>query len=79
MFLNLGTGHGLSVAEVIKAVEKVSGRPVPVKYGARREGDPHALYADASRAYATLDWKPACSDIESIVDTAWRWHVKKHG
>jgi UDP-arabinose 4-epimerase len=79
MFLNLGTGQGLSVAEVIRAVEKASGRPVPVKYGARREGDPHALFADAARANAVLGWKPACSDIESIVQTAWRWHLAKHG
>lgn len=79
LFLNLGAGRGHSVAEVIQAVEKVSGRPVPVRFGPRREGDPHALYADASRAGAVLGWKPACSDLESIADTAWRWHQERHG
>ena len=78
-FLNLGAGKGVSVAEVIKAVEKVSGRPVPVRYGQRRAGDPHALYADASLAREVLGWSPVCSDIETIVDSAWRWHLKHPG
>jgi UDP-glucose 4-epimerase len=72
--LNLGTGRGHSVREVIDACRRVSGRPIPEKMGARREGDPPELVADSSRAQRVLDWRPAYMDIESIVTTAWRWH-----
>jgi UDP-glucose 4-epimerase len=72
--LNLGTGRGYSVREVIDACRRVSGRPIPEKMGPRREGDPPELVADSSRAQKVLDWKPRYNDIESIVSTAWRWH-----
>lgn len=74
LFYNLGTGRPTSVLEVIKAVEKVSGLKVPAKYSPRREGDPPALYANSAKAQAELDWKPKFPTIESIVETAWRWH-----
>ena len=74
LFYNLGTGRPTSVLEVIKAVEKVSGLKVPAKYSPRREGDPPALYANSAKAQAELDWKPKFPSIESIVETAWRWH-----
>jgi UDP-glucose 4-epimerase len=74
LFYNLGTGRPTSVLEVMKAVEKVSGLKVPAKYSPRREGDPPALYANSAKAQAELDWKPKFSSIESIVETAWRWH-----
>lgn len=77
LFYNLGTGRPTSVLEVIKAVEKVSGLKVPAKYSPRREGDPPALYANSAKAQAELDWKPKFPTIESIVETAWRWHAKK--
>jgi UDP-glucose 4-epimerase len=77
LFYNLGTGTPTSVLEVIKAVEKVTGLKVPVKYSPRREGDPPALYANAARVEAALGWKPKFMAIESIVETAWRWHAKK--
>jgi UDP-glucose 4-epimerase len=77
LFYNLGTGTPTSVLEVIKAVEKVSGLKVPVKFGPRREGDPPALYADSSKAQAELGWKPKFMTIEPIVETAWRWHSRK--
>lgn len=76
-FYNLGTGTPTSVLEVIKAVEKVTGLKVPVKYSPRREGDPPALYANSSKAQKELGWKPKFMSIESIVETAWRWHAKK--
>ena len=78
LFINLGTEAGNSVLEVIKAVEKVSGRTVPVQYGPRRAGDPHALYADAARAREWLGWKPK-HGIEEIVASAWKWHSRHHG
>ncbi len=77
LFYNLGTGRPTSVLEVIKAVEKVCGLKVPAKYSPRREGDPPALYANSAKAQAELDWKPKFPTIESIVETAWRWHAKK--
>jgi UDP-arabinose 4-epimerase len=72
--LNLGTGRGASVREVIAAVERVSGRRVVVKESVRRPGDPAVLLADASRARAVLGFVPVFEDIDSIVSTAWRWH-----
>ncbi|GAB6036409.1 UDP-glucose 4-epimerase GalE [Fundidesulfovibrio butyratiphilus] len=74
--VNLGTGNGQTVREVIRAVEKVSGKTTPVKEGPRRPGDPPGLYARADRAMELLGWKPALGDIETIVSTAWAWHEK---
>lgn len=77
LFYNLGTGKPTSVLEVIKAVEKVSGLKVPVKYSPRREGDPPALYADSAKAQAELGWRPKFMSIDPIVETAWRWHSQR--
>ena len=77
LVVNLGTGNGQTVREVIRAVEKVSGKKTPVKEGPRRPGDPPGLYAYADKAYKLLGWKPKYGDIETIVGTAWRWHEKK--
>ena len=74
LFYNLGTGTPTSVLEVIRAVEKVSGRKVPVNFASRRAGDPPALYADAAKARRELNWTPKFQTIEPIVATAWRWH-----
>jgi UDP-glucose-4-epimerase GalE len=71
---NLGTGHPHSVREVIAAVEKTTGRPVPWTLGPRRPGDPAVLYAAAHKAHAELHWKPRLADLETIVGTAWQWH-----
>jgi UDP-arabinose 4-epimerase len=76
LVVNLGTGNGQTVREVIRAVEKVSGKTTPVKEGPRRPGDPPGLYAYADKAYKLLGWKPQYGDIETIVGTAWRWHEK---
>ncbi|MGF1482782.1 MAG: UDP-glucose 4-epimerase GalE [Opitutales bacterium] len=73
-FCNLGTGRPYSVREVIAAVKKVSGKTVPVVEAPRRPGDPPALYADNTRARTELNWEIQFPDIESIVETAWRWH-----
>lgn len=74
LFYNLGTGAPTSVLEVLKAVEKVSGRKVPVTYAPRRAGDPPALYADSTKAKTELNWQPKFMSIEPIIETAWRWH-----
>jgi UDP-glucose 4-epimerase len=72
--LNLGTGHGQSVREVIEMCRKISGHPIPTKLGPRRAGDPPELVADATRAGRELGWEPRYADLRSIVETAWRWH-----
>jgi UDP-arabinose 4-epimerase len=76
MRLNLGTGRGHSIREVIAAVGEVSGRPIPVIEAPRRNGDPAALVAAPGRAQAVLGWKPRRSDLSAIVETAWRWHER---
>jgi UDP-arabinose 4-epimerase len=73
--LNLGTGQGHSVREVIDTVERVGGRRVPRKDSPRRPGDPPSLVADATRAGTLLGWRPRYPGIETIVEHAWRWHA----
>ncbi|MGQ0674626.1 MAG: UDP-glucose 4-epimerase GalE [Rhodospirillales bacterium] len=73
---NLGTGRGHSVNEVIRAVEEVGGRKVPVEAGPRRAGDPAVLVADPSAIKRDLGWKPRFDTLRGIVETAWRWHEK---
>lgn len=72
--LNLGTGNGASVKEVIDASRRVTGHEIPAEIVARREGDPPQLVADASLANNTLNWQPKYTDIEAIVASAWKWH-----
>jgi UDP-glucose 4-epimerase len=74
LFYNLGTGTPNSNREVIRAVERISGRKVPLAEAPRRAGDAPALYADSTLARRELGWKVKFGDIESIVDTAWKWH-----
>jgi len=74
--VNLGTGHGNSVREVIASVGRVSGRKVPVKESGRRAGDPPALVADAKKANALLGWTPKYTNIDAIVEHAWKWHQR---
>jgi UDP-glucose-4-epimerase GalE len=71
---NLGIGNGYSVRDVIRAVEEVSGKSVPVHEGPRRPGDPAELVADASKARRELGWQPKYTDLRGIVETAWNWH-----
>ena len=70
--LNLGTGKGHSVREVISTIERITGREVPKRITARRAGDPPELVADPSLAERTLHWK-ARRSLEEIVATAWKW------
>lgn len=73
---NLGTGVGVSVAEVIATACKVTGRAIPILHGARRPGDPDRLLADARLADRDLGWKAHRSSLEHIIETAWRWHQR---
>ncbi len=70
--VNLGTGRGTSVKEILDAVEKVTGKPVPRRIVPRRSGDPPTLIADPCRAESLLHWKAERS-TEQIVSTAWKW------
>jgi UDP-glucose 4-epimerase len=71
---NLGCGgDGYTVREVIAVAERVTGRPVPVRVGARRAGDPAVLVASADRITRELGWRPARQDLGEIVGSAWRW------
>jgi UDP-glucose 4-epimerase len=73
---NVGTGYGYSVKEVLGAVERVTGKPVPFEMGPRREGDPPTLVADSSRLQSELGWRPAWSELDRIVETAWAWSTR---
>lgn len=75
--INLGTGVGTSVKEIIAAAEAVSGKKCPTEYAARRAGDPARLYADNTKAKAILGWQPKYLDIKDIIKTAWNWELNK--
>ena len=64
---------GASVRQIVEAVARALGRPVPHTTGGRREGDPPSLVADASRAKELLGWEPVCSTLDEIVRDALRW------
>ena len=72
---NLGNGNGFSVKEVIETVRAVSGRKVKAEVAPRRSGDPATLIADSTRIREELGWNPRYSDLRSIVQSAWDWHL----
>jgi UDP-glucose-4-epimerase GalE len=74
--LNLGTGRGASVEEVIGLCREVTGHPIPARATARRPGDPPELVADASLAKQVLGWEAQHKDPRTIIESAWRWHRK---
>lgn len=76
---NLGNGRGYSVKEVIRVVERVSGKKVPVQYVPRRAGDPPRLVADAGKICKEWGWSPRFSALEQIVAHAWQWEIKRNG
>jgi UDP-glucose 4-epimerase len=77
---NLGIGRGYSVREVIRTAESITGRTVPLREAARRPGDPPVLVASAAKIRRELGWQPRYGELESIMDTAWKWHrAHPHG
>ena len=74
LYLNLGSETGTSVREVIEACRRVTGHPIPVLDGERRAGDAPILVADSSLARKVLNWAPRFTEIEQIVQSAWKWH-----
>lgn len=74
---NLGCGGaGYSVRQVIAAVERVTGRPIPVRVGPRRSGDPAVLVASSAKIQRELGWFPRRGDLDAIVASAWQWMTK---
>ncbi len=75
--LNLGTGTGTTVKELLGAIEDVSAKPFPVEYVGRREGDSHTLVANNDKAREVLGWVPQ-HDLSQIIRSAWNWHSKSN-
>ena len=75
---NLGSGEGHSVLQVMRAIERATGRKLPAATGARRAGDPPILVADASLAHRALGFAPTRSNLPQIAATAWAWHQRAH-
>jgi UDP-glucose 4-epimerase len=72
--MNLGTGRGFSVKEVVESCRRVTGHPIPAILSPRRPGDPGRLVARAEQAGQVLGWKPRFTEIDTIIASAWRWH-----
>lgn len=75
--LNIGTGDGQSNLEILKMIEKVTGRPVPYDEAPKREGDLTRLYADPQKAKDVIGFEAKHSDLENIISTAWNFHRQK--
>ena len=71
---NLGNGRGYSVLEVVETARTVTGHPIPVEIGPRRAGDPAELIASNERIRRELGWEPRYPDLQTIIESAWRWH-----
>ena len=71
--VNLGTGRGFSVREILQAAEAVTGKTIPVSYGPRRAGDPPELVCDPARARAVLGWEARHRDPRGHIESAWKW------
>ena len=73
---NLGTSAGVSVREVIETAARVTGRQIPWRVASRRPGDPARLVASCEKARKTLGWAPRYSDLQTVLEHAWAWHMK---
>ncbi len=71
---NLGNGDGYSVKEVIKVARNVTGKSIPSKIVERRPGDPAVLIGSSEKAIKELGWKPQFVNLDTIIETAWKWH-----
>lgn len=74
---NLGSSRGFSVREIIEAARRVTGHAIPEQVVARRAGDPSTLIAGSDKAKTVLGWNPSRTDIETIIQDAWRWHEQR--
>ncbi|MCW0220499.1 MAG: UDP-glucose 4-epimerase GalE [Prosthecobacter sp.] len=76
--VNLGTGRGFSVNEIIKTAEAVTGKTIPVSYGPRRAGDPPELICQPAKAKAVLGWEAVHKDPREHIESAWKWMTGPH-
>lgn len=76
LVLNLGTGKGTSVRQIIESCRRVTGIKIPFTIAPPRKGDPAELVADARKAFEVLGWRPRFTDIDEIIKTAWNWHCQ---
>lgn len=77
---NLGNGLGFSVRDVVEKARTVTGHPIPTRIVARRPGDPAVLVASSAKIRRELGWEPRYSDLQTILETAWQWHLSHpHG
>ena len=74
---NLGNGAGFSVRKVIESTERVTGTKIMVREGAKRKGDPAQLVASSEKIMKDFGWKPAFPELDTIIETAWKWHRKR--
>lgn len=74
LIYNLGNGVGFSVREVIESARRVTGRPIKVEECPRRPGDPAVLIASSEKISQELGWKPQYTNLDDIIETAWKWH-----
>ncbi|OTN77030.1 UDP-glucose 4-epimerase GalE [Enterococcus sp. 8G7_MSG3316] len=72
---NLGSNNGYSVKEMVEAARTVTQKDIPARIAPRRAGDPSTLVASSDKARAILGWAPKYTTVESIIETAWKWHV----
>ena len=77
-FFNIGNGGGISVAEIVAASRQVTGRPIEVRNGPRRAGDPAVLVADATKARTMLAWSPKHAEITTMIDHTWNWMLRQN-
>jgi UDP-glucose 4-epimerase len=75
--INITNSNSFSIMELIEKCEEITGVEIPFELAARRPGDPDKLIGNADKAKKNLKWEPRCSDIETIISTAWNWH-KNH-
>ena len=71
---NLGSSTGFSNLQIVEAARKVTGHPIPLEIAERRPGDPDTLIASSEKARKVLGWQPKFDNIETIIETAWKWH-----
>lgn len=76
-YYNVGTGNGYSNRQVLEMVKMVSGKTIKVREETRRMGDPEKLVADPTKIKSELGFEPKYSDLETIVQTAWKWHSRR--
>ncbi|HEV2646368.1 MAG TPA: UDP-glucose 4-epimerase GalE [Acidobacteriaceae bacterium] len=78
LIYNIGNGQGFTVREVIDSVRRVTGRDIPVEECPRRPGDPAILVAGSEKIKRELGWEPKFTELDSIIESAWRWHQKRY-